>query len=251
MQRFRECPRGRACASARRFGLLLPPGSAEGGCAAVHGDVSRQDSLCGQDQWRADGAEGAGRGRGKSLRRCLARRIRGGACGLAGCRNALHASGEGAVGHQAGAGKIRHPRDCRRPRGRDHQGDARGAGARHRSRLDDGVRARPDQGGGGLRIVEEVRRRAGPCGRTLPAAARIGYRVGLCFHVGSQIEDPDTYERALASVDWVRNRIGFPLAELDVGGGFPAEYGLDPNSKKPEMPSIGQIMSRLRGDIEE
>jgi ornithine decarboxylase len=80
---------------------------------------------------------------------------------------------------------------------------------------------------------------------------KIGYKVGLCFHVGSQIEDPDTYERALASVDWVRNRIGFELSELDVGGGFPAEYGRDPNSKKPEMPSLGQIMSRLRGDIED
>ncbi|MBE0693721.1 MAG: alanine racemase, partial [Aquamicrobium sp.] len=34
---------------------------------------------------------------------------------------------------------------------------------------------------------------------------RAGYRVGICFHVGSQIEDPDTYERALASADWVRN----------------------------------------------
>ena len=38
---------------------------------------------------------------------------------------------------------------------------------------------------------------------------RTGFKVGLCFHVGSQIEDPDTYERALASADWVRNRIGF------------------------------------------
>ncbi len=80
---------------------------------------------------------------------------------------------------------------------------------------------------------------------------RTGFKVGLCFHVGSQIEDPDTYERALASVDWVRNRCSFDLAELDVGGGFPAEYGHDPNSRKPQMPSIGQIMSRLRNDIEE
>lgn len=80
---------------------------------------------------------------------------------------------------------------------------------------------------------------------------RNGYRVGLCFHVGSQIEDPDTYERALASVDWVRNRVSFDLAGLDVGGGFPAEYGHDPNSKKPVMPSIGQIMSRFRGDLKE
>lgn len=80
---------------------------------------------------------------------------------------------------------------------------------------------------------------------------RNGYKVGLCFHVGSQIEDPDTYERALASADWVRNRVSFDLAGLDVGGGFPAEYGHDPNSKKPVMPSIGQIMSRLRGDLKE
>ncbi len=78
---------------------------------------------------------------------------------------------------------------------------------------------------------------------------RAGFKVGLCFHVGSQIEDPDTYERALASADWVRNRVGFPLAGLDLGGGFPADYGRDPQSRKPAMPSIGEIMSRLRGDI--
>ena len=80
---------------------------------------------------------------------------------------------------------------------------------------------------------------------------RTGFKVGICFHVGSQIQDPDTYERALASADWVRNRIGVPLAGLDVGGGFPAEYGRDPNSKVVEMPSIGQIMSRLRADLED
>ncbi|MEO5322360.1 alanine racemase [Mesorhizobium sp. CC13] len=80
---------------------------------------------------------------------------------------------------------------------------------------------------------------------------RNGYKVGLCFHVGSQIEDPDTYERALASVDWVRNRVSFDLAGLDVGGGFPAEYGHDPNSRKPAMPSIGQIMSRFGADLKE
>jgi ornithine decarboxylase len=80
---------------------------------------------------------------------------------------------------------------------------------------------------------------------------RAGHPVGLCFHVGSQIEDPDTYERALASADWIRNRVGFPLAGLDVGGGFPADYGADPASRKPAMPSTGQIMSRLAGDLRE
>lgn len=79
---------------------------------------------------------------------------------------------------------------------------------------------------------------------------RNGYRLGICFHVGSQVEDPDTYERALASADWVRNRAGVPIAALDVGGGFPAEYGHDPNRKQIEMPSLGQMMSRLRADID-
>ena len=81
--------------------------------------------------------------------------------------------------------------------------------------------------------------------------SRIGYKVGICFHVGSQIADPDTYERALASADWVRNRAGVELAGLDVGGGFPAEYGHDPRRKAVEMPSLGQLMSRLRGDLQE
>jgi ornithine decarboxylase len=80
---------------------------------------------------------------------------------------------------------------------------------------------------------------------------RLGCKVGICFHVGSQIQDPDTYERALASADWVRNRAAVPIASLDVGGGFPAEYGRDPNRKPAEMPSLEEIMGRLRGDIAE
>ncbi|MGQ7792521.1 alanine racemase [Faunimonas sp. B44] len=80
---------------------------------------------------------------------------------------------------------------------------------------------------------------------------RIGFRTGLCFHVGSQIEDPDVYERALASADWVRARAGVALAGLDVGGGFPASYGHDPKRAKPKMPSIDALMARLRSDLAE
>jgi len=80
---------------------------------------------------------------------------------------------------------------------------------------------------------------------------RNGYKVGICFHVGSQIEDPNTYERALASADWVRGRAGVPLAALDVGGGFPAEYGHDPNRRHPKMPTLEELMARLRADIVE
>ncbi|MBN9671678.1 alanine racemase [Roseibium aggregatum] len=78
---------------------------------------------------------------------------------------------------------------------------------------------------------------------------RIGFKCGLCFHVGSQIEEPETYERALASADWVRSRAGVPIVELDVGGGFPAVYGHDPRRKVPEMPSLEDLMAQLKTDI--
>src|SRR5665213_2298631 len=55
--------------------------------------------------------------------------------------------------------------------------------------------------------------------------ANSGFKVGLCFHVGSQVEDTDTYERALATAAWVRGRCDAPIAALDIGGGFPAAYG--------------------------
>lgn len=81
---------------------------------------------------------------------------------------------------------------------------------------------------------------------------RIGFRCGLCFHVGSQVEDLDTYERALASAAWVRSRAGVPLAGLDVGGGFPAPYGRDP--KRPSAappPEVGAMAEEVVGEAEE
>ncbi|MGN6548364.1 MAG: alanine racemase [Pararhizobium sp.] len=80
---------------------------------------------------------------------------------------------------------------------------------------------------------------------------RIGFKVGICFHVGSQIEEAETYERALASADWVRNRAGVPLAGLDVGGGFPAEYGHNPNRKPPDVPPLDELMATLSANIAE
>jgi ornithine decarboxylase len=81
---------------------------------------------------------------------------------------------------------------------------------------------------------------------------RIGFKVGICFHVGSQIEDPEVYERALASADWVRSRAGVALeGGLDVGGGFPATYGPDPRRLKAEMPHLSELMAELRKDLGE
>ena len=80
---------------------------------------------------------------------------------------------------------------------------------------------------------------------------RIGFSAGLCFHVGSQIEDAAVYERALASADWVRSRAGVELVGLDVGGGFPAPYGFDPRRSKPSLPRLPELMNDLRRHIGE
>jgi ornithine decarboxylase len=85
----------------------------------------------------------------------------------------------------------------------------------------------------------------------LQRLSRHKYRLGICFHVGSQVADPNAYERALASADWVRNRAGVPIAELDVGGGFPAEYGHDPRRRQVQMPSLEEMLRQLTQDIEE
>lgn len=80
---------------------------------------------------------------------------------------------------------------------------------------------------------------------------RIGFKVGLCFHVGSQVEETESYRQAIKSADWVRNRAGVALAGLDVGGGFPAIYGSDPNRKTVRVPPLEDLMSELSANIDE
>ncbi len=94
-------------------------------------------------------------------------------------------------------------------------------------------------GAGPAHAVELVERIAG-----------IGFRVGLCFHVGSQIEDTDTYERALASAAWVRARAGASIAALDIGGGFPAPYGHDPRRKAGPTPDTGALITEIVHEAE-
>jgi ornithine decarboxylase len=77
---------------------------------------------------------------------------------------------------------------------------------------------------------------------------RIGLRSGICFHVGSQVEDLDTYEQALKSAAWVRSRAGVEIRVLDVGGGFPAPYGADPRrdnaAPPPDVSAMAAEVSR-------
>jgi ornithine decarboxylase len=79
---------------------------------------------------------------------------------------------------------------------------------------------------------------------------RIGFKCGIAFHVGSQVEDIDTYERALASAAWVRGRAGVELAALDIGGGFPARYGDDPKRPVKPAPEVGALLEEVQHEAD-
>ncbi len=81
--------------------------------------------------------------------------------------------------------------------------------------------------------------------------ARIGFKVGLCFHVGSQMEDADAYERALATAAWVRARSDAPIAALDIGGGFPAAYGSDPRHRQAADQDTAGLIAHIAREVEE
>ncbi|MFG1478165.1 alanine racemase [Xanthobacter sp. V4C-4] len=78
----------------------------------------------------------------------------------------------------------------------------------------------------------------------------LGIRCGLCFHVGSQVEDAATYERAVAVAAEVRAAAGVPVHGLDVGGGFPAAYARDPRRGEPAMPPLADIIGGLMAAVE-
>jgi len=83
----------------------------------------------------------------------------------------------------------------------------------------------------------------------LERASGLGLNVGLTFHVGSQVEDAEAYERALATCAWVWGRADVELAGLDIGGGFPAHYARDPRRRERPVPSLAGIMAQIREEI--
>ena len=50
------------------------------------------------------------------------------------------------------------------------------------------------------------------------------WRLGVCFHVGSQCMDPEAYVRALALAGETIRAAGVTVDVVDVGGGFPVSY---------------------------
>ncbi|MFM2044420.1 MAG: hypothetical protein RLY86_2996 [Pseudomonadota bacterium] len=78
----------------------------------------------------------------------------------------------------------------------------------------------------------------------LKRARIVGERVGLCFHVGSQMMDPTAYERALDLAGEIIRAAGVTIDVLDVGGGFPVSY--------PDMtpPPLADFMAAIRRGVE-
>ncbi|BAI72082.1 ornithine decarboxylase [Azospirillum sp. B510] len=73
----------------------------------------------------------------------------------------------------------------------------------------------------------------------LRAARAVAPKVGLSFHVGSQMLDPSAYERAIALAGYVIAESGVAIDMLDVGGGFPVSYpGVTP-------PPLGDFMAAI------
>lgn len=64
----------------------------------------------------------------------------------------------------------------------------------------------------------------------LKAARKVAKRIGICFHVGSQTMDPDTYRHALGIVGGILRTIPRTKVDIiDIGGGFPSAYpGMQP-----------------------
>lgn len=73
----------------------------------------------------------------------------------------------------------------------------------------------------------------------LRAARSLAPRVGVSFHVGSQMMDPSAYERALALAARVIDEADVTVDIVDVGGGFPVSY--------PDVtpPPLGDFMAAI------
>lgn len=79
--------------------------------------------------------------------------------------------------------------------------------------------------------------------KLLQSAARRTPRLGICFHVGSQCQDPSDYAHAIALAAKVTAQAGVQLKVLDVGGGFPSRYpGMTPPPDEAFFSAIRQAV---------
>lgn len=82
----------------------------------------------------------------------------------------------------------------------------------------------------------------GQAAELLQRVHRYGFRAGLCFHVGSQVEELSTFGEAIAGAAAIRDEAKVPLAGLDIGGGFPAAYG---GADAAAAPDVGDVLETV------
>lgn len=79
----------------------------------------------------------------------------------------------------------------------------------------------------------------------LKEANRRGMRTAIAFHVGSQCPDPEAYRVAMAEAAVIAQRANVPIDYIDVGGGYPAEYG-DP---VPPIETFFSVVKAARAEL--
>ena len=80
----------------------------------------------------------------------------------------------------------------------------------------------------------------------LQAVRMVAPKVGVSFHVGSQMLDPSAYERALELAGRIVAESGVVIDVLDVGGGFPVSYpGVTPPPLGDFMAAIARGVAKL------
>ena len=120
----------------------------------------------------------------------------------------LHPPGQGPVRHPARARDLWHPGDGARPRGRGGENPPNRPWPRPRPEEITLLVRLASRGHAAYELSKKFGAAPAHAVELVQRIHRIGFKVGLCFHVGSQVEDTDTYERALASAAWVRSRAG-------------------------------------------
>jgi ornithine decarboxylase len=84
--------------------------------------------------------------------------------------------------------------------------------------------------------------------RLLRLARRASAELGICFHVGSQNSNPDSYRNALGAAWKVYDQAGVDIESLDVGGGFPAAHPGTPTTMvESQVHEIIASAAELRG----
>jgi ornithine decarboxylase len=77
----------------------------------------------------------------------------------------------------------------------------------------------------------------------LVATRQAAFRMGVCFHVGSQCMNPDSYVLAVNMVVDLLKTTDVKLDVLDIGGGFPSVYpGLTPPPLGAYMRAIKKVL---------